>query len=140
MITIYDDSDMRRVLAEPISIDLRQILLDRLHLLAEYLGEWDLADLANFIIVEPGDTMEAIEAELGMSPFANILDDVRYPNPAFEPSWEFCIDRGIFLDVVFALSDGGPGIVLLVPDQDGVVPELRAMLKAYATKNPKPAY
>ena len=138
MITIYDDSDLRRVLAEPIDIDLRKILLDRLQLLAEYLCEWDLADLANFIIVEPGDTIEAIEAELGISPLQDAQSQVRYPDPSFEPAWEFCIARKGYYDVTFALCDSGLGLVLLVPDQEGVVPELRAMLKVYATTNPKP--
>jgi hypothetical protein len=140
MLTIYDSADMAKTLAGPIDPDLQKILLGRMDLLAEYLIDFDLSELANIIVVEPGDKIEAIEAELGISPFANIVDNIRYPDRAFEPSWEFCIDRGIFLDVVFALSDGGPGIVLLVPDRDGVVPELRAMLKAYATTNPKPAY
>ena len=140
MITIYDDFDMRRVLAEPISTELRKILLDRLQLLAEFLCEWDLGDLAHFIIVEPGDDIEAIEHELGISPFVNIVDDIRYPVPAFEPSWEHCIAREGYFDVTFALSDSGLGLVLLVPDRDGVVPELRAMLKAYANTHSNPTH
>lgn len=138
MLTIYDSADMAETLAGPIDPNLKTILLARLDLLAEYLTDYDFSELANIIVVQPGDTVEAIEAELGISPFANILDDVRYPHPAFEPSWEFCIDRGKIFDVVFALSDGGPSVVLLVQDEEGVVPELRAMLKAYATTNPKP--
>ncbi len=133
MLTIYDSAEMAEVLAGPIDPDLKKILLGRLDLLAEYLIDFDLSELANIIVVQPGDTIEAIEAELGISPFANIVDDIRYPDPAFEPSWEFCIDRGTYLDAVFALSDGGAGIVMLVPDQEGVVPELREMLKVYAT-------
>lgn len=138
MITIYDNSDMQRVLTAPISIALRKILLHRLQLLAEYLGEWDLGDLAHFIIVEPNDDIQAIERELGISPYVNIVDNIRYPDPAFEPSWEHCIAREGYFDVTFALSDSGLGLVLLVPDRDGVVPELRAMLRAYATTNPTP--
>lgn len=133
MITIYDSADMVRVLAGAIDPGLGTILFARLELHAEFLSDWDLGDLANFIVVEPGDCMAAIEREMGISPFANLVDRVRYPDPAFEPSWEFCVARKGYFDVTFALSDSGLGLVLLVPDCDGVVPELREMLKVYAT-------
>lgn len=138
MITIHDSADMERVLTGPFDLSLKTILQDRLELLAEYLNDWDLADLAHFIMVEPGDSIEAIEKELGISPFENLVDGARYPAPAFEPSWEHCIVREGYIEAGFALCDAGLGLVLLVPDRDGVVPELRAMLKAYATTNPKP--
>ena len=137
MITIYDSADMARLLKEPIDPNLKTILQDRLELLAEYLSDWDLADLAHFIIVESGDSIEVIEKELSISPFENLVDGARYPDPAFEPSWEFCIDRQGYYDVTFALCDSGLGLVLVVPDREGVVPELLAMLKAYANTNPK---
>ena len=82
MITIYDSADMAQILSEPIGPDLKAILLERLELLAEF-SEWDLADLAHFIIVEPEDSIEAIEIELGINPLVNIVDDARYPDPAF---------------------------------------------------------
>ena len=137
MITIYNGADMARALAGPIDPDLEAILLDRLELLAEFLNDWDLGDIAHFIIVEPGDNMDVIERKLGISPFENIVDGVRYPDPAFEPSWEFCIMRKGYFEITYALSDSGQGLVLVVPDQEGVVPELLAMLKAYANTNPK---
>ena len=82
MITIYDSADMAQILSGPIDPDLKAILLERLELLAEF-SEWDLADLAHFIIVEPEDSIEAIEIELGINPLVNIVDDARYPDPAF---------------------------------------------------------
>ena len=82
MITIYDSADMAQILSEPIGPDLKAILLERLELLAEF-SEWDLADLAHFIIVEPEDSIEAIEIELGINPLVNIVDDARYPDTAF---------------------------------------------------------
>lgn len=132
MITIYDGADMAHVLAGAIVPGLKTILLARLELLAEFLSDWDLGDLAHFVVVEPGDTMAAIEVELGISPFENLVDGLRYPDPAFEPSWEFCIARNGYYDVTFALCDSGLGLVLLVPDCDGVVPELREMLMVYS--------
>ena len=133
MITIYDSADMARVLAGPIDPDLKTILLERLDLLAEYLTDFDLSELINIIVAEPSDDLEAIERELTISPFVNLVDSVRYLQDGFSPSWEFCIAQNNYLMACFALCDSGLGLVLLVPDQDGVVPELREMLKAYAT-------
>ena len=132
MITIYDSADMAQILSGPIDLDLKAILLERLALLAEF-SEWDLADLAHFIIVEPGDSIEAIESELGINPLVNIVDDARYPDPAFEPSFEFCIARIGYFDLTFALCDSGLGLCLLVPDCEGVVPQLLEMCRVYAT-------
>ena len=130
MITIYDSDDMARVLSKPIDQNLKAILLERLELLAEF-SDWDLADLAHFIIVEPGDCIEAIEKELGISPFVNLVDDVRYPNPAFEPSWETCVYRHYSL--TFALSDSGLGLCLLVPDRDDIAPLLLELCRVFGT-------
>ncbi len=138
MILIQNSDDMASLLAGPIDPDLKSILIDRLELLAEFLEEWPLEDLLTLIVVDdPADTMEALERELGISPFRDALGETRYPDPGFEPAWEFCIARKGYYDVTFALCDSGLGLVLLVHDQEGVVPELREMLRAYATTNPK---
>ena len=133
MITIYDSAIMARVLSDPIDPDLKTILLNRLALLYPEFADWGLSDLAHFIVVEPGDSIEAIEHELGISPFVNLVDGMRFPDPAFAPSWEFCIARAGYYDLTFVLSDSGLGIVLLVPDRDGVPPELLELIMAYVT-------
>ena len=132
MITIYDSQKMACVLLGSIDPDLKAILLERLALLAEF-SEWDLADLAHFIIVEPGDCLESIERELGVNPLVNIVDNAHYPQPSFEPSFEFCIARIGYFDLTFALCDSGLAIVLLVPDQDGIEPTLLELCRLYAT-------
>ena len=133
MITIYDSADMQRVLSGPIDHNLKAILIERLELLAEF-SEWDLADLAHFIIVEPGDCIEAIETELGISPFVNLVDDVRYLDPAFVPSWETCLYRHGHYSLTFALSDSGLGLCLLVPDRDDIEPQLLELCRAFGTQ------
>ena len=132
MITIYDSVDMARVLSGPIDPDLKTILLDRLELLADF-SEWDLADLAHFIIVELGDCIDAIEKELGISPFVNLVDGARYPDPRFEPNWETCLYRHSHYLLTFALSDSGLGLCLLVPDRDDIAPHLLELCRFYAT-------
>ena len=132
MITIYDSADMAHVLSKPIDHNLKAILLERLELLSEF-SDWDLADLAHFIIVEPGDRIDAIAHELGVNPLVNIVDNAHYPQPSFEPSFEFCIARIGYFDLTFALCDSGLGLCLLVPDREGVVPQLLELCREYAT-------
>ena len=136
MLTIYDSAAMASVLSGPIDSDLKAILLGRLELLYPEFADWDLADLAHFIVVEPGDSIDAIESELGISPFVNLVDDTRFPDPGFEPSWEYCIARNGWFDLTFALCDSGLGLVLLVSDSDLVDPDLLELCRAYATPAP----
>ena len=133
MITIYDSADMAQILSGPLDPDLKVILLSRLELLAEF-SDWDLADLAHFIIVEPGDSIDAIARELGVNPLVNIVDNVRYPDPAFDPSFEFCMARAGYFDLTFALCDSGLANCLLVPDRDDIEPTLLALCRSYATE------
>ena len=132
MITIYDSADMAHILSGPIDHNLKAILLGRLELLAEF-SDWDIADLAHFLIVEPGDCIEAIARELGVNPLINIVDDACFPDKSFQPSFEFCISRKGSFDLTFALSDSGQALVLLVPNQEGVEPTLLELCRAYAT-------
>ena len=133
MIVIQTSDDMASLLSGPVDPDLKTILLDRLELLAEYLEQWPLEDLLTMIVLEPADSMETLEGELGISPFKDALGEIRFPDPRFEPSWEFCIARKGYFDFTFALCDSGLGIVLLVPDQDGLEPELLKLCRTYAT-------
>ena len=139
MINIYDSEGMTELLAGSIDQALKDILRNRLNLLEEYLATYDFGDLMTVHIVELGDSLEVVEQGLAMPVLENLVDGLRYPDPEFEPSWEFCIVREGYFEITYALSDSGQGLVLVVPDQDGVVPELRAMLKAYATTNLKPS-
>ena len=121
---------MEFALSCPLDPQLRMLLLKRLDMLSEF-SDFDLSELAHFVIVEPGDTLATIEAELGFSPFVNFVDGARYPDPAFTPNWEWLIDHGPWFEVVFAPSDSGFGINLLVPNRPDVDPMLLALLKAY---------
>jgi hypothetical protein len=133
MISIHDGAAMQRALSGQLDPELQSILLTRLALLAEF-ADWDLGELAHFYIVEVGDNIEAIERELGFSPMVNFVDGARYPDPSFTPSWEHLVARGIWYDFVFALSDSGFGIILLVPERDGIEPALLELCRAFAAR------
>ena len=130
MFSIRDSQTMEFALSCPLDPQLRMLLLKRLDMLSEF-SDFDLSELAHFVIVEPGDTLATIEKELGFSPFVNFVDGARYPDAAFTPSWEWLIDHGPWFELVFALSDSGFGINLLVPNRPDVDAMLLALLKAY---------
>ena len=132
MNTIYNSADMHRALTGPVDPALKAILLDRLELLAEF-SEWDLADLAHFIIVEPEDNIDAIERELTFSPMVS-FDGHRFPDERFTSGmWEFCIARKGYFDLTFCRSDAGLANCLLVPDRDDIEPTLLELCRFYAT-------
>ncbi|MFN3456423.1 MAG: hypothetical protein ACK4Z8_02460 [Novosphingobium sp.] len=101
MLTITNSAEMARVLSTMTDTTLKRILTDRVEQLAEYDG-YDLSELAHFLIVQPGDTLDTIEAALGFSPITSHCEAVT--------------NRGGWFEAVFVLSDDGFGWVLLVPD------------------------
>lgn len=102
MHTITSSAAMAAFLAQPLNPTLRRILTDRVEQLAEHDG-YDLGELAHFLIVQPGDTLKAIEAALGFF-FAT-----------HDP--ETVSKHGGWVEAVFVVSDDGFGWVLLMPDE-----------------------
>lgn len=90
-------------------------------LLADTDGEYDLAELAMFIVVEAKDTIAELEAA------------ANYPILA-EPTFEWVTDQGGWYEATLVLSDDGFGIILLVPDREGVDTTLLAILRDQAVQ------
>lgn len=132
MLSLYDSASMEFALSCPLDPFLKELLLRRLDMLSEF-SDYDLSALAHFVIVEPGDTLEEIESELGFSPFVNFVDGAKFGDPTFIPSWEWLIAHGPWFETVFARSDAGIGISLLVPNRADVEPCLIALFHAFAT-------
>lgn len=109
MLTITNSAEMARVLSTMTDTTLKRILTDRVEQLSEYDG-YDLGELAHFLIVQPGDTLDAIEAALGFSPITNLCEVVT--------------NHGGWFEAVFILSDDGFGWVLLVPDDPAAPPDI----------------
>lgn len=114
MLTITNSAEMARALSTMTDTTLKRILTDRLEQFAEYDG-YDLGELAHFLIVQPGDTMDAIEAALGFSPLTSVA--------------ELTTDHGGWFEAVFILSDDGFGWVLLVPHDPAEPPGIRELCR-----------
>lgn len=116
MIYITDEAMLDGVLGPA----LRALLTTRRdQLLADAIG-YELGELAHFIVAEPGDAIATIE------------EAANYPLIT-EPAFEWVADYGGWLEAVSVLSDDGFGIVLLVPDREGVDPTLLNLLRDLAS-------
>ena len=127
MLTITDGGSLTRALNLPIDPRLKQLLIER----RDQLGG-DIVDLARFIVVQPGDSMEALEQELGWSIFMT-SEGYRFGEPDYYPSWEWLADHGHCYEMVFIFTDDGFAHVVLVENSRGVDPELLNLCGLYVT-------
>ncbi|WP_225011263.1 hypothetical protein [Novosphingobium percolationis] len=114
MLTITNSAEMARVLSTLTDTTLKRILTDRVEQLAEYDG-YDLGELAHWLIVQPGDTLDTIETALGFSPVTSLA--------------EVLSDHGGWFEAVLILSDDGFGWCMLVPDDPAVPLDLLELFR-----------
>ena len=120
MLIITDTTTMSLALDSPLKPAIKALLVMRRdQLLSDTGGDYDIGELANWIIVAPGDPLAAIETAVG------------YPI-APDPPWEWVIDHGGVMEAPIILSDDGFGMVLIVPDEQGVDSVLLKLLKRAA--------
>jgi hypothetical protein len=93
---------------------------------------FDATELGYFLVVEDGDTLEALSAQVGFPVLCNRMTGIRYGEPGFYPSFELVEQIGDFFDAVFVLSDDGFAVEMLVAADSSVHPDLLAMFKCYA--------
>ena len=95
---------------------------------------FDAAELGYFLVVEIGDTIEAITAQLGFAILCNRFTGIGYDQTGFTPSFEFVEEFPACYDMVFILSDDGYGVEVFVQKASGVSPDLLAMCQRYAVQ------
>lgn len=116
---ITDAAAMADALASSLDPAVKRLLAQRRdQLLADTDGNYDLGELAHWIVVAPGDPFAAIEAAAGF--------------PLDEHPWEWVLDHHGVFEAPIIVSDCGFGIVLIVPDSEGVDPTLISLLRADA--------
>lgn len=87
----------------------------------QLIGCGDLTEIGTFVIVEPGDGLPDIERALG------------FPiTMAGSPTWEWVMRHGAIFEAPVILSDDGFGHVLIVPDAEGIDPDLLTLCRAHA--------
>ncbi|MBJ7442587.1 MAG: hypothetical protein JHD35_26695 [Sphingopyxis sp.] len=80
----------------------------------------DQTEIGTFVIVERGDALADMESALD------------FPiTMAGSPTWEWVMRHGAIFEAPVILSDDGFGHVLIVPDADGIDPDLLTLCRAH---------
>lgn len=109
---------------------LRNLLKERIDALTDLLIDFDLADLLHVIVMEAGDTVEALEAAIPHSVLADWADR-GWREPDFVPPWEVCEAHPHWFEITFILADDGFGVVVYVPRKEGTDPVLLKICERY---------
>lgn len=131
MISIRSSADMARALALPLEPELLELLALRRDQLLEH-DEYDLGELAHFLVAEPADTVAAIEGVVGVPLATNLVDSSKYGETGFTANFEYVERHGAWFEAVTIVSDDGFGIVLLVPDRPDIDPALLGLVRDHA--------
>ncbi len=89
-----------------------------------------------FIVVEPGDSADALEEESGCPILRSLVGDARFGDPEYAPCFECLEEHAGCYEMVFVPGGGDFGIVVFIPKQEGVDPDLLAMCAEYAIPAP----
>ena len=111
---------------------VREIVRERIYVLGG--DAFNAAELGYFLVVEGGDTIEAITAQIGFDILCNRFTGTRYDQTEFTPSFEFVEEFPACYDMVFILSDDGYGVEVFVQKASGVSLELLVMCQRYAVQ------
>lgn len=98
---------------------------------------FDADALGYFLVIEPGDTTEAISATVGFNILHNRFTGIRFDATGFTGSFEFIDEFPCCYDMVFILDDAGFGIEVFVPKADGIDNDLLAMCRMFAYPAPQ---
>lgn len=118
MLNIDNAAALARALDSPLDNAIKHLLITRRDELAEHI-ECDISELAQWIVIEPGDSVADVEDAAGLP----IITD---------PAFEWVLDHGGLFEVPTILSDDGFGVVLIVPDVEGIDPALLTMCREHA--------
>lgn len=90
-------------------------------------------DLGLFVLVEPGDTVADIEQASGAWITTGLFGDTRYGDPDFAPCFEF-LERhmGHCFELVEIMNDAGYGVIVIIPEVDGIDEELMRFCYQYS--------
>lgn len=95
---------------------------------------FDSGTLGYFLVIEVGDTLDAVHAQVGFDLLCNRFTGIRYDQAEFSPSFEFVEELPTCYDMVFILSDDGYGLEVLIPKTEGIDKDLLAMCQRYVLK------
>lgn len=99
---------------------IRALVLERIAAIADDIP-FDSTVHGFFVVIEEGDTMEAITAQIGFDPLSRTV--------------ELLEDCGTVWDCLWILDDSGLGVEILAPKAEGIPTGLLAMCQRYAFRD-----
>ena len=85
------------------------------------------------VVVEPGDTVEQLEQEIGLPLLHGLFDDDDF-TPCFEILEEHTYENAVRIyEMVFISNDDGFATTVIVPSAEGIPADLLAMCRSFAT-------
>lgn len=87
-------------------------LLSRLLAAISCDGEFDPGELLRLVVIEPGDTLETVNTDLGYT---------------LTSDWEALDQEGGWTALTYVLSDWGEGILAFLPNEPGIDPAFRKL-------------
>ena len=91
----------------------------------------DAEALGYFLIVQCGDTLAMLDAQIGFSILTNRWSGIRFDQPGYTPAFEILEEHAGYYEMVFIISDDGCGIEVFIPKAIDI-PELLALCQSYA--------
>lgn len=97
------------------------------------IEDYSYEELALFVVVQPGDMVADIEQVSGAWITTGLFSDCRYGDPDFAPCFEF-LERhvGHCFELVEIMNDSGYGVIVIIPEIDGIDDELMRFCNEYA--------
>ncbi len=89
------------------------------------------------IVVEPGDSVDALEKETGCSILHDPFSETHYGDPDFGTSFEILEEHHECYEMLFITNDDGFGITVWIPKKEGVEADLLVMCAEYGVPAPE---
>ncbi len=128
-----------KVIRDPIDIatvadpGIRELLLQRLQAVTD--GEpYEAEEMGYFVVVEPGDSVEAIEAQLGFTFVAENRWGESCTDANYNPGFEYLDEHASCFDMAFVIGDSGFGVLLVVPKHPDIPASLMALCQQFVTQ------
>lgn len=93
--------------------------------------QYDLDVLGYFLIVESGDSLATLNAQLGFDILANRFSGIFFDQPGYTQSFEVLDEHANWFEMVFIVDDSGFGIEVFIPKTIDI-PDLLAMCQKFA--------
>ena len=127
MLTITDGGSLTRALKTALDLRIKRLLMERRDQLDGRIeGE------ARFIVMQPGDSLDALDTALGFSILQNQTDGLRFGDPGFSPTWEWMADHGHCWEAPFIFDDSGFAHVVIIQNSPMQNRLLRALCLTHA--------